>query len=461
MKRLLFIALSAAAFSCSGPTDGLTDEERSVVHSLWLHTTPADPSNRFFHDGDAGFLGQMLFFDPRISGPLALSQNTQTSKLGDGVSMAPGQLSCADCHSPDHYFSDDRSTPNNVSFGSAGWTTRNSPALVNVGFYSAPPGKQWFAWDGRSDSLWMQCAVAYEAGKAMGGDRLRLARVLASTDAYRERVRGMDPVAGALLDDPTLFPDDGGTSGCYQNADGGFGPCADQLQRVVAVTSKAWAAYLAQLRSLDSPFDTFAAGDPEALDQQQLRGLKLFLGQAGCITCHSGPFFTDRQFHNTGLVQGHGITGVPDIDNGRSDAFALLRASPYNLLGAWSDLDPGGIRSQLVDTGYPGGPAPENVGQFRTKSLRSVAQTAPFMHAGQLDTLKDVVEFYNAGGNPSGVNGTKDILMQPLGLSPDDIDDLVAFLGSLTGKPVDSMLSCDPSPRFAGGAPHRFKACPP
>lgn len=427
------------------------------MHSLQLRTRPTDPSNRFLYDPDAAALGQMLFFEPRISGPLTISQQGQTTRLGDGT-LAAGQIACVDCHEPDHYFSDERSSPHKVSYG-AGWTKRNSPALVNVGFYSAPPGQQWFAWDGQSDSLWMQCQVAYEAKAAMGGDRVRLARVLAATPEYRALVAKLDTVAGVTLLDQTLFPDDAGTSGCYQNADGGLGPCSGDLERVMAVTAKAWAAYLVQLRSLDSPFDAFAAGDENALDAQQLRGLKLFLGQAGCITCHSGPFFTDRQFHNTGLTQESGVLGVPDIDNGRMDAFALLRASRYNLLGPWSDLDPGGIRARLVDAGYPGGPVPANKGQFRTKSLRSVTQTAPFMHAGQLDSLKDVVEFYNAGGNPNGANGTKDILMQPLGLSPDEIDDLVAFLGSLTGTPVDAALSCDPSSRPAGGVVHRFKAC--
>jgi cytochrome c peroxidase len=460
LRRILFSALCAAiAVSCTGPTDGLTDEERSIVRSLQLRTRPEDPSNRFLYDPNAINLGHALFFEPRLSGAMTVSQTGQPTKLGDG-SQAAGQIACADCHSPDHFFSDDRSSPNNVSLGT-GWTKRNSPALVNVGFYTAPPGQQWFAWDGQSDSLWMQCQVAYESHAAMGGDALRLAQVIESTPAYRDLIGKVDSDAGVFLDKAHLFTFTDGGSECAALDFAEVGPCAvaDDMKPVMALTAKSFAAYLTELGSLDSPFDSFAAGDDFALNDQQLRGLKLFLGQAGCITCHVGPFFTDRQFHNTGLSQASKVMGVPDVDTGRAGAFDSLRKSPYGLLGPFSDIQ-SNTRELLTTGGYPGGPVDVNMGQFRTKSLRSVAQTAPFMHAGQLATLRDVVDFYNAGGNSGGFSGTKDELMQPLNLEPDQLDDLVAFLEALTGSPPAAELRCDPSPRDAGSVAHRFGACP-
>ena len=80
--------------------------------------------------------------------------------------------------------------------------------------------------------------------------------------------------------------------------------------------------------------------------------------------------------------------------------------------------------------------AKEHLGKFRTPSLRYTAYTAPYMHNGMLETLEDVVAFYNAGGGENEFAETKTSLIQPLGLSQAEMDDLVAFLESLSGEEI-------------------------
>jgi cytochrome c peroxidase len=123
-------------------------------------------------------------------------------------------------------------------------------------------------------------------------------------------------------------------------------------------------------------------------------------------------------------------TGVPAVDLGRYQEFPALLASPVNTNSVYSDDRMTGKLTGLAQSD-------EQKGAFRTRGLRGVARSGPYMHAGQLATLSDVVAFYNAGGGevPSGV--TKDVLMRPLGLSTEQQADLVAFLETLTGAPVD------------------------
>lgn len=162
----------------------------------------------------------------------------------------------------------------------------------------------------------------------------------------------------------------------------------------------AFDAYLDRLVSLDSPFDQWRDGDPTALPDNAQRGFAVFVGKGGCIDCHGGPMFSDFAYRNTGLAG--------TADNGRYD---------------------------LTQD-------PDDLGMFVTPMLRNVAKTGPYMHDGSLATLGDVVEFYRRGGDPGGV-GTRDPRIAPLDLTDDDAADLVAFLGSLTGQSVDSVLTHD------------------
>ena len=138
-----------------------------------------------------------------------------------------------------------------------------------------------------------------------------------------------------------------------------------------------------------APFDAWVEGDENAISQSAKRGFVLFNTKAKCSACHSGWNFTDNKFHDIG-------TTVTDIGRGK--------------------LEPNNPFAQYA---------------FKTPTLRDTAQRAPYMHAGQHDTLRDVMAHYVVGGieRPS-----RSPLMRPIPLDPEEIDDMVEFLKSLTGS---------------------------
>jgi len=159
--------------------------------------------------------------------------------------------------------------------------------------------------------------------------------------------------------------------------------------------AEAIAAYERTVLSTNSAFDKYVLGDVKAMDEAAARGLGLFKGKARCILCHNGPNFTDNQFHNLGVPQ----VGPMKEDLGR-----------YNVTRADKDK-----------------------GAFKTPTLRSVTETAPYMHDGAFKTLEEVVDFLDQGG---GSNPRLSPLMRPLGLTTEEKADLVMFLKALTGEPI-------------------------
>lgn len=151
--------------------------------------------------------------------------------------------------------------------------------------------------------------------------------------------------------------------------------------------AKALAAFERTIVVSDTAFDRYLQGDDDAISADAKDGMKLFAGKASCISCHAGPLLSDHNYHNLGMSG----------DDGR---FAV--------------------------TGNE-----EDKGKFRTSGLRGVAHTAPFMHDGSLETLKDVVQYYNEGG---GEHANKSALMNPLNLTDKEVNSLVAFLESLSGE---------------------------
>jgi cytochrome c peroxidase len=199
----------------------------------------------------------------------------------------------------------------------------------------------------------------------------------------------------------------------------------DIVDRIYVNYGKALAAYTRRLVSRNAPLDRFLAGDDSAITPAAKRGLHTFI--AHCVSCHSGPMLTDDDFHALGVPQTG--TNVPAVDNGRFQDVPALLASRFNSDSVFSDNRTTGRLAGLaqVDT---------QKGQFRTKSLRGIGASRPYMHAGQLPTLRDVVAFYNDGGAavPDGV--TKDPLVMPLGLDKSQENDLVELLLMLDGDPV-------------------------
>ena len=155
------------------------------------------------------------------------------------------------------------------------------------------------------------------------------------------------------------------------------------------------AAFERTIISANSAFDKYVMGEANAMDDSAVRGMQLFRGKARCMLCHNGPNFTDNEFHNLGVPQ----EGVLKEDAGR-----------YNVTRRDHDK-----------------------GAFKTPTLRSITETAPYMHDGVFKTLEDVIEFKDKGGGP---NSHLSPLMKPLGLTPDEKADLLVFLKALTGAPL-------------------------
>jgi cytochrome c peroxidase len=244
-----------------------------------------------------------------------------------------GTLSRASCHDPKLSFSDGRALSRGID-GAEG--TRNSPTLINRGY-----GMTSF-WDGRVQSLEEQALEPIFNPMELG-----------STQAELERRTGMR----------------------------------------AATVAAALASYMRTIRSGDSRFDRYAAGQSRALNALEKEGLAVFRGRGSCANCHAGPNFTDERFHNTGVAW----RGGRIVDEGR---FAV------------SEIE-------------------RDRGAFKTPTLRDLTRTAPYMHDGSLATLEDVIEFYSEGGRK---NPYLDPAIKPINLTPPEKLALVAFLKTLTGQ---------------------------
>lgn len=413
--------------------NGFASSEWDAIQGLSpLPAVPPDTTNAYADNAAAAALGQKFFFEKSFSGPLA---DLGTGVVNDlGATSETGKVACASCHlSP--MMSDDRSPmadgsrPANVSLG-ANFHSRNAPAMVNSSFYA------WTNWGGRFAAQWELPMPVTESPVIMNSTRLRVAHVI--FDKYKadyEAIFGaLEPALGS---DAARFPAAGKpkASGAADGPWEGMSP-ADQtiVNRIFVNYGKALAAYTRKLVSRNSRFDRFAACS-STLSESERNGLKLFVGQAGCVTCHSGPHLSDGGFHNIGVAQ----TGahVPAMDNGRFNDAPL--GAPFNVSSTWSDDATAGAarRAAIPD------PLPETSrAAFRTPSLRGVAQTAPYMHSGQLATLAEVVDFYDRGGD-TPASGTKEI--EPLNLTAAQKADLVAFLATLTGEALPPALLVDTS----------------
>lgn len=431
----------------NGPTDlsvsFTEDERRRVLELSPLGPPPADPSNAVANDETAARLGQRLFFDTRLS---------------------RGGVSCATCHVPQHGFTDGKRLSEGIGRG-----RRHTPSLWNVSY------NRWYFWDGRADSLWSQALSPIESDTEMAGDRLSAAHLLAGDPALRSPY---ESVFGPLPDLSNLgrFPDAGHPVPGRPDDPRGiawFGMRPEDraaVDGVFANIGKAIGAYERHLISRRSDFDRFAdalrAGENGTmLSIPARRGLKLFIGRGQCRVCHGGPNFTDGEFHSTGVPP---LDEAGRIDAGRHEGIALLLASPFNLKGRLSD-DRSESAGQMLRFLRR---TPETWGQFKTPSLRNVARMAPYMHQGQFATLRDVLQFYStrAGTADPASNGER--ILKPLHLSPEELDDLVAFLESLTDEAIEPELMHDlggtvssadrelyrPTP-LPGGRPLEYQEC--
>lgn len=315
-------------------------------------------------------LGRKLFFDSRLS--------------------ADGKVSCASCHDPQLGFADGKVVAEGIG-GKLG--SRNSPTLLNALFN---PNQFW---DGRAGTLEEQAVEPLVNPLEMGN---------ASHDEVVGRLRALPEYRAE-----------------FQSVFGG--------EVNIARVGLAIAAYERTLIAADSPFDRFLHGQTDAISDQAKRGLALFRGRARCSRCHTFndavPFFTDFQYHNTGVAMNH-----PNFDKLSRQAYNAIETKHAKEIIERLARQSGGDELGRVRFSH----VVFDIGAFRTPSLRNVALTAPYFHDGSAKTLADVVRFYSAGGKE---NIARDWELEPLALTEEEQTELVAFLESLTGKLPESTVS--------------------
>jgi len=378
--------------------------ERILQHSP-LGAPPGDPTNAVADHPAAATLGQALFFDKRFS--------------------RSGKVSCATCHNPALGFGDGKPFPEGFP------VDRNVPTLWNVAY------NRWFFWDGRSDSLWSQALKPLENPREHGSTRLEVVHVLRS-DA---RLRAMYEQAFGLmpdLADSKRFPPAGGPLAESPTV---WNEMAENdrvvVDRIFSNVGKCLEAYERKLLSRASRFDTFVEGirsgnaeKRKALSPSARLGLKIFVGKGNCRLCHSGPAFSDGEFHNLGVPPARG--GPTPF---RFSAIPELRRDAFNAKGPYSDDREAGAKKIdfLVDL-------PDTWGQVKTPGLRNVAKTAPYMHQGQFKTLEEVVLFYSLLQGVLQAGHHERTIILPLFLERKEVLGLVDFLESLTDETIDAHL---------------------
>ncbi len=295
-----------------------------------------------------------------------------------------GTVACATCHDPARAFTDGRP----VSVGIHGRVgQRNAPTVLNALY-----NKTQF-WDGRVNTLEQQAALPitnpFEMGSASIGDAV--SRIADNKDYQTQFMQA-------------------------------FGRGVNEQDMLSAI-----AAYERTLASFDSPFDHFIAGDSNAISDMAKRGWELFNGKARCQLCHAltdnqpdTTLFMDNDFHNIGI----GIL--------RHHVAPLAQQAERELAqGRLEAIDTASITSETSVLGrFLVTRKQSDIASFKTPGLRNVLVTGPYFHDGSMQTLWDVVDHYNKGDGITNPWLDKD--MQPLALTEPEIDDVVAFLASLT-----------------------------
>ncbi|QGM98964.1 cytochrome-c peroxidase [Methylocystis parvus] len=322
-------------------------------------------------------LGDKLFHDQRFS--------------------IDGTVSCATCHDGAKAFTD---SPLKTSQGHNKLTgTRNAPTVLNAAYFTS------MFWDGRSSSLEDQSQFPMVNPVEMGlTDHAPVLKIVREDPAY---VEGFKKAFGKSGKDVSL----------------------EEVKKAIA-------AFERTVISGDSPFDRwYFGGDANAMSAQAKRGFDVFIGQGRCVSCHvveqTQALFTDNKFHNIGVGINRIQSDIPKL------AGEFLKAK-----SAGADVDKAVLADpKTSDLGrFAVTNAFDEIGGFKTSTLRNIALTAPYMHDGSLKTLKDVVKHYNEGGKSPGdpfpVNPYLSGGIRPLDLTDRQIDDLVSFLEALTSPSI-------------------------
>ncbi len=269
-----------------------------------------------------------------------------------------GKMSCESCHFPDQGWADREALSTKFDGNK---NTRHTPTLINVAYY-----KQWY-WDGRAPTLEAQATAAWKG--QIGGDPDAVAMALNGIDAYKNEFQKVfnGPATGDNI-------------------------------------AKALATFVRTIKSENSPWDKYQAGDKSAVSEDAVKGFAVFsdTDKANCTLCHLPPLFTDTLFHNVGVGYDK---PMPDLGRGKFLGDAAQKAGT---------TDPNAETMQ---------------GAFKTPTLRSITETAPYFHDGRAKTLDEAVDFMLKGGIK---NPHLDEKLKPKMISKEERSQLIAFLKSLT-----------------------------
>lgn len=329
--------------------------------------------------------------DPAIWASIVPADNAVTPErvaLGrtlyfDPRLSADGTVACATCHDVSRGFTDQRPVSEGIRDQLG---RRNAPTTMNALLLQT----QFL--DGRAPTLEAQARLPIVNPIEMG---------------QPDGVAATNAIAG----DPE-----------YQRmfqAAYGRDPNYDDIGRAIA-------AFERTLVFLDAPFDDFVAGRPNAISPAAQAGWALFNGKGRCVTCHplnpSNPIGSDSRFHNIGVAARH-----RDFEALATQALTALAQDP-----SADAVDNLALTTDLSELGrFMVSKQRSDIGAFKTSQLRNTALTAPYMHDGSMQTLWDVIDHYNKGGE---ANPYLDGGIEPLALSETEIDQLVAFLFTLTDR---------------------------
>jgi cytochrome c peroxidase len=433
-------------------------ELRSLASSFRLRELPTFSEQ----EHRAAELGRQLFFDTR------LSQNQQ--------------VACFTCHQPARDFTDGRATATGIST-----VSRNTPTVINSF------AQHWFFWDGRADSLAAQVQGPIEAAAEHGFDRGQVAQSL-----WRHYKDAVSSVFGPWPSELTQLLDSSETFAArppkpaiemplglahyalstirstpiqsrwiqaganantapqryfashFPNEPVQHDPAVQRylslsptqkqsLDQVFYWFSWSIAQYQRGLVARHSPFDRFVdrletqdgpidAALGEGFDQGAWKGFQIFAA-AGCPLCHTGPILSDQQFHNIGLEQ-----RGEQLDLGRALGLLKAQADIFSCKGSFGPLM---VSESCAEREFLRLDLYENVGAFKTASLRNLERTAPYMHDGRFASLSEVLVHYNTLAAEAAV-GHRDESLRPLGLTSLQLQQLESFLRSLTA-PVEDL----------------------
>ncbi len=327
--------------------------------------------------------------DERLGLPaIAVPQDKALIQLGKDVFndthfSANNTISCASCHAPEKAFTDQRATAKGI-YGQIG--NRNAPTLLNVAFF-----KQFFH-DGRANSLEQQ---------ALGPLLNPVEHGLESPEYIEQIIQQNPDYVHRFSQVFNIDKDD---------------IRAEHLAKVIA-------AYERTLIAGNSAFDQYYFGrDRSKLSKSAARGLLIFRRKGNCANCHeismNDALFTDNRFYNLGQGFEKMEAILPNfiaaIKQGQNPDDFPLTAEQRAELGRFN------VTHALQD-----------IGKFKTPTLRNIALTAPYMHDGSIKTLEEVVDYYDKGGHK---NPYLDSAIYPLHLSAQEKADLVAFMRALTSE---------------------------